>query len=117
MSVTVTLTFPDAAAAAAFLAGNAVPTAAPAPTTKAAAQKAETAAASSRTAEAAPAAAPAAKALDFKADVIPALKDYAGKVPRETFAALLKKYGVEKVPGLEAKPDTWAEIIETCKAG
>lgn len=113
--VSITVTFPTLAAAAAFLmaanaAGNVAITAAPTPVP----------AVTPPSAVAAPVAAPApvaqATPLTFAGNVLPALQAYAGKVPRETFAALMAKYQVTKVPQLEAKPETWAEIIATCSA-
>lgn len=113
--VTVTLTFNSTDEAAAFLAGKSVKAATPAP-----APKTEAPAPSARTAEAAPAAAPAAKeekpaktekALDFDKDVVEHLKAYSKTVPREEFAALMKKLGVSKVPELKGKPEVWADIM------
>lgn len=115
--VTITLTFANIAAAAGFLAmaagatGNAAPTAvslsaAPTPAP----------AHTPPTAAAAPAAAPATAPLDFDKDVLPALQAYAKKVPRDTFAALMAKFSVSKVPELKAKPETWAEIVATANA-
>lgn len=108
MSVTVTVTFATAAEAAAFLAGNA---------SKKPAAEPPKAADTPRTAEAAApkADAQSTKELDFDKDVLPAMKAYAAKVSRDDFAALLKKHGVAKVPELKAKPDTWADIVDTCK--
>lgn len=114
--VTLTLTFANIAAAAGFLSmvasstGNA-PTgvnlsAAPTPTP----------AHTPSTAAAALAAAPATAPLDFDKDVLPALQTYAKKVPRDTFAALMAKFSVAKVPELKAKPETWAEIVATANA-
>ena len=108
MSVTVTVTFATAAEAAAFLAGNAK-------TNKPAADPPK-AADTPRTAEAADpkADAQSTKELDFEKDVVPAMKAYAAKVSRNDFAALLKKYGVAKVPELKARPDIWDDLVDTC---
>lgn len=109
MSVTVTVTFATAAEAAAFLAGNAK-TSKPAAETPKAADTPRTAEAAAPKADA-----QSTKELDFDKDVLPAMKAYAAKVSRDDFAALLKKHGVAKVPELKAKPDTWADIVDTCK--
>lgn len=55
-----------------------------------------------------------AKPLDFKADVINALRDYSKKpgVDQAKFGALLKKYSVSKVPELEAKGEAvWRKVL------
>jgi hypothetical protein len=117
--VTVTLTFDSPEAAAAWMAGKGEAK----PSTKTAADTPRSAAtapaaAPAPTAAPTPAATPASPtpSLTFKGDVVPAMLAYSKKVPRETFAALMAKLGVAKVPELEAKPETWAGIIKTCNA-
>lgn len=54
------------------------------------------------------------KPLDFKADVIGALRDYSKKpgIDQAAFGALLKKFGVAKVPELEAKGEAvWRKVL------
>lgn len=106
------MTFNSAAEVAAFFAGK-QPTSAPA----------LAAASSPRTAEAAPAAAPTPKAepsptpaveLTFK-DLVAKLQAWSKKVSREDFKAkIMDKYGITRVPELEQKPETWAEIAALC---
>ena len=112
MSVTVTLNFATIAEAAAFLAGNGK-----ASTTKAETPKADAAKAvdTKPTAEAVKADAPSKKDYDFDKDVLPALQAYSKKVSREDFAAnVMKKYGINKVPELKAKPEVFAELMALC---
>lgn len=55
-----------------------------------------------------------AKPLVFKTDVVGALRDYSKKegVDQAKFGALLKKYGVAKVPELEAKGEAvWRKVL------
>ena len=109
--IQVTMTFNTAEEVAAFFAGKsakASPSPAPAPV----------AAPSTPTAAAAPAAAPTPKvepSLTFE-QLVDKLKAYSKKASRDEFAALMKKYGVAKVPELKDKPDIWAEIAATCDA-
>ena len=59
------------------------------------------------------------KPLDFKADVINALRDYSKKpgVDQAKFGALLKKFGVTKVPELEAKGESvWRDVLKAIAA-
>lgn len=113
--VTLTMTFATADEALAFLAGKS--TSAPA---KTAAPKTETAAASKPSAESKPEPVAQEKSadvnLDFDKDVLPALQAYAKRVPREKFAELMKKVGAAKVPEIKEKPETWADIVNTCNA-
>jgi len=112
MSVTVTLNFATTAEAAAFLAGNGKASAAKVETPKPDAAKAVD---TSRTAEAAKADAPSKKDYNFDTDVLPALQAYSKKVSREDFAAnVMKKYGINKVPELKAKPEVFAELMALC---
>jgi hypothetical protein len=47
--------------------------------------------------------------------VLPALQAYSKKVSREDFAAnVMKKYGINKVPELKAKPEVFAELMALC---
>lgn len=111
MQVQVTMTFDSAEAAAEFLSGKgskpvkASTTASPAPSP----------AHTERTAEAAQpqAAAQETKALDFDKDVLPKLKEFAGK-DKAKFGELMKKHGLTKAADLQAKPDIWAEVVEAC---
>jgi len=117
MSVTVTLNFATTAEAAAFLAGNGKASAAKVETPKAETPKPDAAKAvdTSRTAEAAKADAPSKKDYNFDTDVLPALQAYSKKVSREDFAAnVMKKYGINKVPELKAKPEVFAELMALC---
>lgn len=60
--------------------------------------------------------APSTKEASFDDDVVPALKAYSAKHGQDKLKALLKELGVERVPALKEKPDTWAKILKTCKA-
>jgi hypothetical protein len=112
MTVTVTLQFATAAIAHAALGsiaglGNVVPTS-------------HTVAQALSPAPAEPAATPpvsaaqSSKALDWDADVLPAMKSYAAKVSKADFAAFLGTLGVQNVPPIKTRPDLWAGIMQTC---
>lgn len=114
--VQVTLTFANAALAAAFMAayaqsagaaGNAQPSAAPAAST-------------APTAVAAPVAAPVlsapiSTAPDFDRDVLPAVQKLHGSNPAK-FGALMQHYGFADVNALKAASDKWAEIVGHCNS-
>lgn len=115
--ITVTMTFDSPAAAAAFLAGNAGPSAAAPSTSSASSQRT----ASAEPADAQPAKAttyePAAsKTLNYKDDVLPALQAYSKRVTREVFAKLMGDLGVKKVPEIEGKADLWPRIMKEVAA-
>jgi hypothetical protein len=121
MSVTVTLTFPNMAEAAAFL-GGAKPAqaAAPAPEGNVKAAASQPAATPSAVPAAAPSPAPtpaaASEPLDFDKHVIGPMKEYSKKVSREAFITYLKNLGVAKPADLKDKPDTWQKAIDAMKA-
>jgi len=137
MTVNVSITFPTIEDAVAFLAGKpqmpavvavtapaptsaptsapaSAPTPAPTPAKAAAAPKAAPAPApSAPTAEEAP---PQAAALDFKRDVVEALRGYSKAVPEADFRAYMSSLGAAKVSLIEQMPDKWADIVAHCKA-
>lgn len=103
MSVSITMTFNDLAAATAFLTGRTT-TEAPRPSQPVYAASPPTAAQTSAAEPAAP--------LTFE-NLVSALQAYSKRqgVTRDDFAALMKKFGVAKVPELKGKPESWPEII------
>jgi hypothetical protein len=122
MSVQITMTFNDAAAAAAFLAGR--PSSPANATQPANAQKTAANADSQRTA-ASPSPGPAPeqtvepsvnKSLDFHKDVIAPMKEHFKKLSREQAVAFLKGLGAEKPADLKAKPEVWQKAIDAMKA-
>lgn len=123
MTVQITMTFNDAAEAAAFLAGRpSSPANATQPATNA--QKTAANADSQRTA-ASPSPAPAPEqtadssvktSLDFDKDVITPMKEHFKKLTREQAVAFLKDLGAAKPADLKDKPEVWQKAIDAMKA-
>ena len=121
MTVQIVLTFPDKAAAAAYLLGNtpaptsnaqvSAPAQAPAPATNASTGSGfDFGALSQPSATGAEVA-----ALDFNRDVVEPLKQVATKIPQQAFGQVMARIKATKVGDIEKMPDTWKPLVEFCK--